>query len=173
MDYAKEIREAIIAIAASNGMKQILFNAKVLSVGEQTCTVEYNDIELTDVRLSAVIDSSTTKVIKKPVKGSYVLVCDLSGGELRDLAIVKLSETELIQYNGGKNGGIPKIQELKESIDSIKSFVEAMHKALPSAFNAIGAGTAALGKTGGSAYTTAMLAKKITIKDFEDTKITH
>ena len=54
-----------------------------------------------------------------------------------------------------------KIGELKENLDSLKTFVENMHKAIPAAIAAVGAGTTANGATGQS----------IMIKNMENTKI--
>jgi hypothetical protein len=48
-----------------------------------------------------------------------------------------------------------------------------MNNALPSAFNAIGASTAANGATGAASYQGAMAGKTVQLKDMEDKKILH
>lgn len=64
----------------------------------------------------------------------------------------------------------PVIDELLEVVSS----VEAIHKSLPKAFSSIGAGTAAVGSAGGSAYrgATKSLSTKIskTKKDLKNLK---
>lgn len=109
---------------------------------------------------------------KKPKKGTLCLVAVTEWDDTRCILLF-CEECELEENNGGDNGGIVNVKELKDNFDSLKSFVEAMHAALPTAFSAIGAGTAAAGSAGGTSYSTAMIGKLINIKDMEDTKITH
>lgn len=85
---------------------------------------------------------------------------------------VELTADE-IAFNGGNLGGLVKIQELKDNLDSLKTFVEAMHSALPSAFTAIGAAMSAAGANGATQYNGSMTGKSITIADMENTKIKH
>lgn len=80
---------------------------------------------------------------------------------------------EEITFNGGELGGLVKIQELKDNLDSLKQFVEAMHSALPSAFTAVGAAMSAAGANGATKYNGSMAGKTITIADMENPKIKH
>lgn len=173
MDRLRRIRESIQAIANAGSKHDVLFTAKVVSITGDTCTVEHNDMELTGVRLSAVVDASTSKKLIKPKKNSQVLVADLSNGGLRDLAVVQVSETDSIIWNGGELGGIPIVKKIEDNLKSLKDFVEAMNDALPGAFSAVGSSTAANGSLGGTNYTTAMTGKTISFVDMEDTKIKH
>ena len=78
-----------------------------------------------------------------------------------------------IVINGGDNKGIVKIQELKDNLDSLKSYIEAMNTAISTGFSSVGESSAASGTAGKSAYTSAMTGRSINFKDMEDTKVTH
>jgi hypothetical protein len=168
---SRQIREAIQTIA---GVRQaLIFTAEVVSVNGKLCEVKHGTLQLTDVRLVAVEGDSTKNILITPVVGSIVLVADLGTGEKRDLAVIQYSEIESIAINGGSLGGLVKIEELKNNIDSLKQYVESIHAALPAAFSAIGAGTAAAGSAGATSYNTAMTGKSISIEDMEDTTVKH
>ena len=82
-------------------------------------------------------------------------------------------EAEVIQFNSGENGGLTIARQIVANLESIKDYVEAINTALPNAFNAIGAGTAASGAAGKTAYEGAMTGKKIELEEIENDKITH
>lgn len=101
MENAGKIRELIQNIAAGKNRTPILFPAKVVSVSKDTCTVDYNGLELTGVRINAITDGNDKKNMAKPKKGSMVLIADLSGGDKRDLAIIRDNEIESIKITNG------------------------------------------------------------------------
>lgn len=82
-------------------------------------------------------------------------------------------EADQITLNGGKFDGLVKVRELEKNLDSIKTFAEAIHAALPSAFSAVGAAMAAAGANGATAYNGSMAGKVIQIGDMENTKVKH
>ena len=79
--------------------------------------------------------------------------------------------SEGIVFNGGALNGLVKLDELKSNLESLKNYVEAINSALPQAFNAVGASTAASGALGATAYNASMAGKMISLKDMENTKI--
>lgn len=83
---------------------------------------------------------------------------------------VELTADEIV-FNGGELGGLVKIEELKKNLNSLKSFVEAMHAAVPTGISAVGAAMAANGALGKQAYDGAMAGKTIEIEDMENPKI--
>lgn len=85
---------------------------------------------------------------------------------------VELTADEIV-FNGGGLGGLVKIQELKDSLDSLKTFTEGMHAAIPAAIAAVGAAMAANGALGKTSYDGAMAGKSITIADMENPKVKH
>jgi len=89
-----------------------------------------------------------------------------------DGSTAELSKDGIV-FNGGDLGAMVKIKELKENLDSLKTFVEGMHNALPSAFAAIKAGPVADGALGQTAYVGSMAGKIIQIKDMADEKVKH
>lgn len=78
-----------------------------------------------------------------------------------------------IRFNGEENGGLVKIGELRDSLNSLKNYCETLKEAVSAGLNAIGAGTAANGATGAGAFDTAMASSEIQIKNMENPKITH
>lgn len=78
-----------------------------------------------------------------------------------------------IVLNGGDHGGLVQVEELRQSLDSLKRFVEAMHAALPGAFTAVGAAMSANGAAGKTAYDGAMTGRSIRIEAMENTKVKH
>ncbi len=169
----------------------ILITAEVVSVEGDTCTVKFNDdLKVGNVRLRPTGSDTTTKLLLTPRIGSFVLLGSQSGDynncnvlQVEEPAKLEITGEKLalsidiaagtITINNGELGGLVKIQELKDNLQSIADFVNAVNGALPGAFSAIGAGAAANGATGASTYNNAMAGKTIAIKDMEDTNVTH
>jgi hypothetical protein len=134
-------------------------------------TVKYDDLEF-EARLQSVIGKADKGYIPIPAVDSEVF-CVSEGNSDNSFVVVACSELEKIVFNGGQLGGMVKLQELKENINSLKQYMEAIHSALPAAFNAIGASTAANGALGATSYQGAMAGKAVQLKDMEDKKILH
>jgi hypothetical protein len=133
--------------------------------------VQYNDVEF-EVRLQAVTGKADKGYIPVPAVGSEVF-CVSEGNSDSTFVIAVCSELDKIIFNGGNLGGLVNLQELKDNLDSLKQFIEAIHSTLPSAFNAIGASTAANGALGATSYQGAMAGKMVQFKDMEDKNILH
>ena len=110
--------------------------------------------------------------VVKPVVGTDCLIAIVENDEATAFMLFA-DEAELVQFNGGENGGLAIGNKIVTNLESIKDYVEAIHSALPSAFNAIGASTAANGALGKQAYETAMTGKTIKLEEVENEKITH
>jgi hypothetical protein len=187
VDVYGQIKGRIRAIAGERSA--VVFPAQVVAVTGTTCSVLVNEMLVSDVRLRAVENKETDQLLVVPRANSYVLVVDLSGGEMRDLAVLSCSEIERIRvligetsieadadgivFNGGELDGLVKIRELEKNLESLKDFVEAIHSALPNALTAIGTSTAASGPNGRLSYNGSMDGKMISFSDMEDTKIKH
>lgn len=175
-----DIKDAIRAISKVRDGGVLHFVGKVKSVEGETCTVEVEGVEIDEVRLTAVNDGTGEKLLITPKTGSYVLMTDLSGGELRDLVVVVYTQTESIEssceqiiINGGRNGGVINIESLQKNLDTLKKYVEAMKKAISTGFSGVGAGSAANGALGKQAFELQMARQSIRFEDMEDTKILH
>ncbi len=100
MSNIDEIREAIKAIAGKS--QQIIIPAKVKNTdkAKYTCTVEFEGIELEDVRLTAVNNSETKSVII-PAVGSDVLI-GFVGGSDTDAVVLAYSQIDEMIINSDK-----------------------------------------------------------------------
>jgi uncharacterized protein YdaL len=181
----------------------IWFVAKITAVENDSCSLDIEGLEITNVRLAAIIDDSKTKLQITPTVGSTVLVADLSSGNMTDLVITKFSEitsinlktekgTELeitdkikinnttveisgdkITFNGGENGGVPVSPAVQENLNSLKSYCEALKSAISIGFTSVGAGTAANGPMGKTQFENAMASASISFSNIENKKITQ
>lgn len=128
MNTLSEIKNSIRSIASGVPVTTSLFTAKVKRVSGETCTVEVEGVELSDVRLRAVINGNDSKLLITPKVGSYVLLADMSGNMSR-LVVLNYSEIEKIEINsdgnivlnGGENMGIVKIEKLVQRLNKIEN----------------------------------------------------
>lgn len=96
MDKYKKLADLLSGIGKGI-LPMPLFNATVISVGDESCTIQVNDVELDEVRLKATINESENKVIARPKVGSMVLVGSLTG-DYKDLAVLAVDEVEKLEY---------------------------------------------------------------------------
>ena len=175
MSVYSEIREKLEGFKASGGGASMggLMIAEVKSVEGDTCTIEVDDdLDLSDVRLRVVSDNNTSsKMLLTPKIGSFVLVADLSGGDLSDMAVVMFSEVEKIIINGGNNGGLVKINDLVNHLNTIENDINALKLAVK--------GWTPVAQDGGAALKTALgswYEQQITpteVSDMEDDNVKH
>ena len=76
-----------------------------------------------------------------------------------------------IVLNGGDLGGLVKIQEIKDNLDTLKQYCEALKNATSAGITAVGAAMSANGATGAKAFDAAMSSRSIVFKDMENDKI--
>lgn len=86
---------------------------------------------------------------------------------------VELAPGKKITINGGELGGLVIIQELRDSLDSLKKYCETLNSATSAGLNAVGAALAANGALGKTAFDGAMASASIEIKNMENKDITH
>lgn len=173
------------------------FYATIESVDEKTrtCTVAIEGVTFDEVMLYAVADDKLKGFCFVPKADSTVLVSRIAGSNMMFVAMfsevdkvlltvgdkveltitgdkVELKADEIV-FNGGENKGLVKVEQLQKNLDSLKTYVEAIHAALPSAFSAVGAAMQANGASGGAAYTCAMAGKSVVLENMENQKIKH
>lgn len=177
MDTYAEIARAIKAITGGNG-GTALFTAEVKSVEGETCTVLVGELEVPDVLLTPADEGVDGKLLITPKEGSQVTVADLSGGELRHLAVVHWGEVEKIsltadsiELNGGDNGGLVKIEALTDKINNIEKDINKLKQAFTTWVPVPQDGGASL--KGGVASWAAQQLVQTQVSDLEDDKITH
>lgn len=172
MSRTQEIKEAIRAIIGKGNGGSLFLVGEVKSVDGESCTVDVAGLEIDEVRLTAVNDGGDGKLLITPKEGSMVLLADMSGGTLRDLAMVGFTNVEKIEatcdsieLNGGGNGGLVNIEALTQKINElVQAFNSHTHPVETKGTAAAQAGTAA---------PTTSPAQTLNKSDYEDTKITH
>lgn len=176
MEPVSEIRKSIKTIASSN-WKATCFIAKVVDVNGEECTIEIDGLQLTDVRLRAVVNGETSKILITPKKDSYVLVTDMMG-DMSQLVVVNFSEIEKIEidadkivFNGGDNHGLVNIDDLVKRLNNIERDITSLKTAILE--------WVPVSQDGGVALKGALsdwLGNELAFtmrEDMEDTKITH
>jgi hypothetical protein len=159
----------------------VAFPGRVTEVNGSTCDVKPDDDKLAplvNVRLTATEEAESQGWRVIPKKDSRVLVAKISHSDayvamFSEIERVEITATDTIMFNGGDNGGLVKIKELEDNLHRLKSFVESIHDALPSAFDAVGASSSANGLNGMASYAKAMSGKSINFTDMENPNITH
>lgn len=138
MNKTQDIKEAIRTIAGKGGGGLFLIG-EVKSVEGESCTVEVAGLEIDEVRLTAVNDGGDGKLLVTPKTGSLILLADMSGGLLRDLAVVGYTEVEKMEatcgqitLNGGENGGLVNIDKLKEWMRNVETDLKTLKTLLQS-----------------------------------------
>ena len=171
MGKIQDIKEAIRTIAGKGNGGGLLLVGEVKSVEGESCTVEVAGLELDEVRLTAVNDGGEGKLLLTPKVGSMVLLADMSGGLLRDLAVVGYTNVERIEatcdsieLNGGDNGGLVNIEKLKEWMRNVESDMTTLKTLLQ---------TSPIAGNGAPAAIAFTPQTKSVASDIEDTKITH
>ncbi|MEG1998452.1 MAG: hypothetical protein RRY55_01310 [Bacteroidales bacterium] len=178
MDAYSSIKKSIRDMTSVSNAST-LFTAKVKSVNGETCTIEVDGCTLTDVRMRAVINGNSSKILITPSTDSYVLVADLSDN-LSQLAVVSYSEVQKIEIdssdgiiiNGGDLGGMIKIQELTKKLNDLVDWCKRhVHSGVITAVSG-GSGAPAVGTLGSSAAPTPA-PSSFNKEDYEDTKLKH
>ena len=107
----------------------------------------------------------------KPVVESDCIIGILEGQESVSW-LIYASETELVEFNGGENGGLTNTPELKTQLDKLTKRVDDVISAITGAPVA----TPADGGAAAQTYTKtklALIVDKENFGDIEDDKITH
>lgn len=160
MDDFSRIKRSIRQIA---GHREMLYVGRVKSVDGETCTVQVDDLTLSDVRLRAVVNGKESKMLITPACESYVTMIDL-GDAMTDLLVIAYSEIEKVEitakeviFNGGENGGLINIEKLTEKLNALANDLQTHTHVCPNGQTAI----------------TETLVTKFSKSDYEDEKVKH
>lgn len=160
-----DIRLASIEGGSENG---ILITPSVGSI------VTVADLSCGELRELAVVGYSEIDSIRMHKEDTTVTldgkVVDIKVGS----SMIQVQDGN-IRFNGKdkENGGLVKIEELRSSLVSLKTYCETMKKAISAGLNAVGSGETASGSTGAGAFASAMSLVEIQIEDMENKKIIH
>ena len=178
MSRLQDIKEAIRSICGKETGNGLFLIGKVKSVDGETCTVDVAGIELDEVRLTAVNDGADGKLLLTPKTDSMVLLADMSGGDLRDLAVVGFTNVEKIEatcdsieLNGGDNGGLVNVKDLTDKLNNLEKDINKLKQVFTLWTPVPQDGGSAL-KTGIGSWAAQQLVQT-QVSDIEDDKITH
>jgi hypothetical protein len=114
----------------------LIIEGKVVSVDKQqdTCTLKPEDDrpEIFDVRLCAIVDDITNKLVIYPKPESLALVCLIENNQTEAylLAASEVEEFHLkadkIVFNGGQLKGLPKVESVKQRLNLIEDKINAI-----------------------------------------------
>lgn len=187
MDKYSQIASLLRGITDTEKPKFGFWLMEVVRVSGDMCTAKMGDFEVPDIRLSVIKGGSDKGLLVTPAAGSIVMVADLSGGALRELAVVGFTEVEsidakigsskvhiadgMIEMNDGKNDGLVNVKGLVQKLNAVEQDVNNLKTALGGWVPVPQDGGAAL-----KASITGWAAKSLattTQNDIEDTKVTH
>lgn len=177
-----DLVEAIRA-AVKNMIRPDLVIGKITKFNsdEWTVDVELNEGSKVDqVTIRSVLNNGDTGIFIEPKVGSFVL-CALNDGKIENLSVVLFSEIENMKLlpkeelilRGDAHGGVPIVDKIQENLDKLSQAITTIKNALPGAFSAIGAGSAANGAAGASAFQSATSSINIQFQDMENKKVKH
>ena len=178
MGKTQDIKEAIRTIAGKGNSGGLFLVGEVKSVEGESCTVDVAGLEIDEVRLTAVNDGADGKLLITPKEGSMVLLADMSGGTLRDLAVVGFTNVEKIEatigqitLNGGDNGGLVNIKDLTNKLNNLEKDINKLKQAFTTWVPVPQDGGSSL-KAGVASWAAQQLVQT-QVSDIEDDKITH
>lgn len=174
MSQHSEIKSLIRSIANPSASGTSIFEAQVISASETSCTINYQGIRHSDVRLVAGMSGSTATIVAKPATGSTVLVADLSAGKFRDMVVILTETTDSIVINGGQNGGLINIQQLTAHLNTIEQDLNNLKQIFNTwqAAGSVGDAAALKAAITSAAWDTNTITLS-TASDYEDPKIRH
>lgn len=173
MSKERECADLIKAIMGK--IPQNCFVAKVQKVDGATCTVVRGDnLKIAGVRLNELSDESVGMVIK-PKVDSFVLVARIDDFNYYVSLYSEIDSVDIqcdkITINGGNNGGLINIEELKKQLNKMSQRIDGIISALENSTVTPQDGGAAY--KAGIATALSSLTDKESFDNMEDKKITH
>ncbi len=181
----KKVAELIESIAhkKEHKLRFPVMSGKVVSVdeGDMTAVVQLHvddeDVHTEHISLNVALQQADG-MYGIPEEGSHCLVAEVDGPcrwELLKAAKyikVIIKAGTLIQFNDGGLGGLVELEKLKTNLDKIHDYIKnTLEPGIKNGLTSVGAGTAASGSAGASAFDLALLGQDIVFDDMENTKI--
>lgn len=142
-------------------------NVQQVNEGEMNCIVDI-DTEGETIIASLVVGEKQNAIIQVPKIGSMVavaMVSNISG------FVIMNEENEKIIINGGKNGGLINIEEIKKQLNIMSNRIDTIINAIKNA--------TPVAQDGGASMKTSMVARLNTIQEkenfdsMEDERVKH
>jgi len=168
MDKFRELADRLRAIYKVDGS---IYQGIVKSVDGILCTVTMGGIDIPNVRLRASEIDDDSQMLVMPKIGSAVIVGSLSG-DLSDLVVLQVDKVESISVNGGKLGGLIKINELINKLNAIENDINTLKQVFSTAWVTVPQDGGAALKAASAAWASNTLTVT-EVQDIEDDKITH
>lgn len=177
-----EIIDAIRA-AVKSMVKPDLIIGKVESFNATAWTINLTmniGAKVEDVTIKSVLNGEDSGIFIEPVIGSYVL-CGMTDGKMENLTAMVYSEIKNIRFAPSEKlifrnedfGGLVKIQNLENNINSLKQAIETIKSAVATGLTAVGVSSAANGPAGASAFNTATSGVVINFENMENPNVKH
>lgn len=101
MDKIALLKRQIRLIATNS--KEIFFHATIVSIQDNTCTVDVDGLIINDVRLQPTTTLTNDRLLVIPAIGSDVLIGSVSG-DYNNLVVLSVNEADKIEYtSNGQN----------------------------------------------------------------------
>lgn len=174
MSKERECADSIRKIMGK--MPKYSFIAQVVEVNEATCKVVRlgDNLFINNVRLNELSDSKTGLVVS-PKLDSCVVVAAIDDFNYYVSLFSEIDAVDIhcdkITINGGDNGGLVNIKELKKQLDKVTKRIDVIINALEN--------SSTTAQDGGEAYkagisaTLSTIAEKEDFSNIEDEKIKH
>jgi len=199
VNKAREIKRLLKEMSNDNGKadnRNLFISAEVVEVGDETCDVDIAGTTYTGIHLAAVSDGNENNFIIKPKKGSVVLICDKTGGDMAWMNVVAYSEIasitgvideditlkikgdvkvecdKVIEFNGGKNDGLVVAEKTASKISNLENEINQLKQILTAWVPAPMDGGGAL-KGAISTWAGMQIQPTTQKKDLWNDKITH
>ena len=158
-----DIRLSSIDGGSENGLLVVPAKGSIILVADiscgnlrELCAIGYSEIE--SIRFH---------------QGKTTITADADGATVEVGNSKMHVEDGKITFNDGANHGLVKVEELKRTLESIKTYCETLTQAVSTGLAGVGAGAAANGGTGASKFGEAMAAASIRLEELENDKVTH
>ncbi len=156
-------------------MPVLLTEGKVTSVDKEkmTCEVEREGMaDLTGVRLNAILECGTGTITIFPAVQSTVIVGVIENNPA-DAFVISTSTIDNIVINGGENGGLANVPELKTQLEKLSARVDGIIDAINSSTVIATPQDGGTGLWGLFQKQIATISEKESFDRIEDEKVTH
>lgn len=158
-----DIRLSSIDGGSENGLLVVPAKGSIILVADiscgnlrELCAVGYSEVESIRFHHGKTTMTADADGVTVEVGGSKLRI-----------------EDNRMTFNDGANHGLVKVEELKRSLESIKTYCETLTQAVSTGLAGVGAGATANGGTGAGKFGEAMAAASIRLEELENDKVTH
>ena len=126
MTALEEIKELIRKIAQNGKSSDLVFEAEVVKVSDETITIRTEGMDISEVRTCSATDGNRQNLRIYPRIDSTVVCLDI-GGDRRDIIVLQYSDIEKISIHGGEHtsvNGDLLVEQLKNLTDRVDTLYD-------------------------------------------------